>query len=73
MKKITAAVLISIVLIVSVSLSVETLSADPLKEGSRLVGLLITREDLSDFADEDGAILASCEQKGPDADRTGLI
>ena len=48
-----------------VSLSEGTLSADS-SEGSRLIGLLITREDLSEYTGEAGIILASCTQEGPD-------
>ena len=39
-----------------------------LSEGSQLIGMLITREDLSEYAGEDGAIPASCTQEGPDAE-----
>lgn len=43
----------------------EPIPADS-SEGSRLIGLLVTREDLADHTGEAGVILASCTQKGPD-------
>ena len=67
MKKIAAALLVMIVLLVSASLSEGTLPAN-LSEGSRLIGLLITREDLSEYAGEAGAISASCTQNGPEGE-----
>ena len=67
MKRIAAVIFVIVVLFVSVSLSEELSPGDP-SEGSRLVGLLITREDLSESAGEAGVILASCTQEGPDAE-----
>jgi len=63
MKKLAAVLFAIIMLLVSVSLSEETVSADT-SEGSRLIGLLITREDLAGHTDESGVLLASCLQKG---------
>ena len=37
-------------------------------EGSRLIGLLITREDLTEYTDETGVLSASCTSKGPGAE-----
>ena len=65
MKKIVAVLFVVAVLLVSVSLSEEAVPADA-SEGSRLIGLLITREDLSDYANESGVVFASCTQKEPD-------
>ena len=62
-KKLAAVLFVIIMLLVSVSLSEETVSADT-SEGSRLIGLLITREDLAGHTDESGVLLASCLQKG---------
>ena len=63
MKKLAAVLFVIIMLLVSVSLSEETVFADT-SEGSRLIGLLITREDLAGHTDESGVLLASCLQKG---------
>ncbi len=65
MKKIAAALFMIVMLLASVSLSEETVPVNA-SEGSRLIGLLITREDLAGYTDESGVLLASCEQKGPD-------
>ena len=67
MKKMAAALFAMVVLLVSVSLSEETAPADA-SEGSRLIGLLITREDLSGYTDETGVLSASCTRKAPDAE-----
>ncbi len=67
MKKIAAVLLAMIALLTSIALSEGAAPADPL-EGSRLVGLLITREDLSAYAGEDGVLLASRTQEGADAE-----
>ncbi len=45
----------------------EAASADSSEE-SRLIGLLVTREDLTKYTDETGVILASVTREGPDAD-----
>lgn len=65
MKKISAALFMIAMLLASVSLSEQTVPVNA-SEGSRLIGLLITREDLAEYTDEAGVLLASCEQKGPD-------
>lgn len=62
MKKIAAVLLTMIMLLASFSLSEGNATADSL-DGSRLVGLLITKEDLSAYAGENGAIFASCAQQ----------
>jgi len=67
-KKTADALFVMIVMLVSVSLSEETLPVDP-SEGSRLIGLLITREDLSGYAGEAGVVLASCTQTGQGGER----
>ena len=69
MKKAIAALLVIVVLLVSGSLSEEASPADS-TEGSRLVGLLITREDISGHTGESGILLASCAPEGPE-DETG--
>ena len=43
----------------------EIVAADS-SEGSRLIGLLVTREDLSGYTGEAGVVAASCTQKEPD-------
>ena len=65
MKKTAAVLLTMIVLLASTAMPEEIIHADSL-EGSRLVGLLITKEDLSAYAGEDGVIFASCTQKETD-------
>ena len=65
MKKMAAILSVIAILLVSVSLAEETVPVDP-SEGSRLIGLLITREDLAEYTDETGVLPASCVQKGPD-------
>ena len=66
MKKIIAVFLTMLVLhAFAPSLSAETLPAD-LTEGSQLVGLLITRVDLSVYTGQTGILLAACTQKEPD-------
>ena len=66
MKKIAAVFMAMLVFLASMpSLSEETLPVD-LSEGSRLVGLLITKEDLSVYTGGTGILLASCVQKGPE-------
>lgn len=67
MKKIAAVLLTMIALLSSIALSEEAAPADP-SEGSRLIGLLITQEDLSAYAGEDGVLIASCAQQEADAD-----
>ena len=67
MKKIAAVLLTMIALLSSIALSEEAAPADP-SEGSRLIGLLITQEDLSAYAGEDGVLIASCAQEEADAD-----
>ncbi len=67
MKKIAAALFLIVILFASAALS-EAPASYGASENSRLVGLLITREDLSASAGEDGVIWASCTQNGPDAD-----
>ena len=62
MKKIVAALWTVMMLLFAVSLAEEAMPAD-LLEGSRLIGLLITREDLSAYTDEAGVVLASRAQK----------
>ena len=65
MKKIAAALFMIVMLLASVSLSEETAPVNA-SEGSRLIGMLITREDLAEHTDEAGILLASYEQKGLD-------
>lgn len=67
MKKIIAALLTVIILLSSASSAEESMTTD-LSEGSRLIGLLITREDLSVYTGEAGALFASCTQEGPDTE-----
>ena len=67
MKKFASVLLSMIVVLASVSMSEEIIIADSL-EGSRLVGLLITREDLSAYTGENGVLFASCTPKEPDAE-----
>jgi len=67
MKKTAAALFVMILFLVSASLSEGTLPAGP-SEGSRLIGLLITREDLAGHTDETGVLPAACIQKGPDGE-----
>ena len=67
MKKTVSALLAVIVLLSAVSLA-EKITAADLSEGSRLVGLLITTEDPSAYADEAGVIFAFPTQKEPDAE-----
>lgn len=67
MKKIAAVLLTMMVLLASASLSEEMLPAN-LSEGSRLIGLLITKEDLSVYTGESGVLLAECLQSAPDCD-----
>lgn len=67
MKKFAAALLAMVVLFASFSLAEEIAPADA-AEASRLVGLLITREDLSRYTGEAGVLSASCTQKEPDAE-----
>ena len=52
---------------VTAALPEETVAADPSKV-SRLVGLLITREDLSAYTGETGFLPASCTREGPDGE-----
>ncbi len=66
MKKIASVILIMI-LLASASFSEKLLPAD-LSEGSRLVGLLITREDLSVYTGDAGILLASRMQTEADSD-----
>lgn len=66
MKKMAAVLLSMLTLLVFLpSLSEATRPAD-LSEGSRLVGVLITTEDLFVYTGETGVLLASCTQKEPD-------
>ena len=67
MKKIVAALLTVMALVSAVSLAEEAMPAD-LSEGSRLIGLLITREDLSAYTDAAGVVPASRIQKDRDAE-----
>ncbi|MBR4331661.1 MAG: hypothetical protein IKP72_03190 [Clostridia bacterium] len=67
MKKIAAALFLIAISLASAALS-EAPAPYGASENSRLIGLLITREDLSASAGEDGVIWASCTQNGPDAD-----
>ena len=67
MKKYAAVLLTMIVLHASISLSDEITFADSV-EDSRLVGLLITKEDLSAYTGEDGILFASCTQKVTDSE-----
>ena len=67
MKKIAVALLVIVLLLVSASLSEGTVPAGA-SEGSRLIGLLITREDLSGYTGESGILPASCTQKEPDGE-----
>ena len=67
MKKIAAALLTMLQLLAAASLSEELLPAD-LAEGSRLIGLLITREDLSAYTGGTGILMASCVQTEPGCD-----
>ena len=59
----TAAILLAIIAVLALAAFSE--EAD-LLEGSRLVGVLITREDLSAYAGEAGVLPASCTHEGPD-------
>ena len=65
MKRTIFILLTVIVLLAAVSLAEEAMTAD-LMEGSRLVGLLITREDLSEYTGEAGVLFASCMQNETD-------
>ncbi len=65
MKKRTAAFLILALCFAAVLCSGEALDVD-LPEGSRLIGLLITTEDLSASAGEGGILEASCVRTAPD-------
>ena len=65
MKRTFSVLLTVIILLFAVSLAEEAMTAD-LSEGSRLVGLLITREDLSAYTGEDGILLASCTKNETD-------
>ncbi len=65
MKKTAAVLFMIVMLLASVSLPEGTVPADA-SEGSRLIGLLITREDLAEYTDETGVLSGLCEQKGPD-------
>lgn len=67
MKKTVAVLLTMIVLLALSSLSEGKVTADSL-EGSRLVGLLITKEDLSAYAGDNGVIFASCAQQETDGE-----
>ena len=67
MKKIIVVFLIMFLLIAPASFSEELLPAD-LSEGSRLIGLLITLEDLSVYTGGSGILPASRLQPGPDSD-----
>ena len=67
MKKTLCALLAMLLLLTAVSLAEETPNADSL-EGSRLVGLLITREDLSASTGDAGAIFAMRTQTEPDGE-----
>ena len=67
MKKTAFVSMIMILLFASVSFSEEPLPAD-LSEGSRLIGLLITREDLSAYTGGSGVLPASRLHSEPDGD-----
>lgn len=67
MKKNAAVFLMIILLLASAALSEGTLPAE-ISEGSRLIGLLITREDLTAHTGQTGVLPASCLQAAPDAD-----
>ena len=67
MKKRIAALLTVIVLLSAVSPAEEVMTAD-LTEGSRLIGLLITGEDLSAYTGGSGVLFASRTQTGPDGE-----
>ena len=67
MKKIVAALWTVLALLSAVSLAEEAMTAN-LLEGSRLIGLLITREDLSAYTDETGVVPAFRMQKETDAE-----
>ena len=63
MKRIIAVLLTILALLASAASLAE--APEDLSEGSRLVGLLITMEDLSAFTDENGVLLAACSQREP--------
>ena len=65
MKKTTAAFLIMVLLFATFALSEEGIHAD-FWEGSRLIGALITMEDLSAYTNEAGILPASRMQEEPD-------
>lgn len=67
MKRIAAVLLTVIALLTAIAFSEEAAPAETF-EGSRLIGLLITREDLSAYVGEDGVLFASCTQEGADAE-----
>ena len=67
MKRIALFFLMVILLPVPVSFA-ETQPAGDLSEGSRLVGLLITREDLSAHTDASGLLPAACVWEDPEGD-----
>ena len=68
MKKTAAVLLTVLALAASMHSLAEAMLPEDLSEGSRLAGLLITREDLSAYTGEAGALSASCVQAAPDAD-----
>ncbi len=68
MKKIAAVLLLVAVFLVFSGSLAEEVSLDDPSEASRLIGLLITREDLSEYTGEAGILVASCTQEGPDAE-----
>lgn len=67
MKRIAAVLLTVIALLTAIAFSEGAAPAETF-EGSRLIGLLITREDLSACVGEDGVLFASCTQEGADAE-----
>ena len=66
MKKIAVVFLFMLLLVVPLSFSEGLLPTD-LSEGSRLIGLLITREDLSAYTGGSGVLPASSLQPAPDS------
>lgn len=67
MRRIAFAFLMIILLLAPVSFA-ETQPAGDLSEGSRLIGLLITREDLTAYTGESGVLPASCAWDDPEGD-----
>lgn len=67
MKRIAAVLLTVIALLTAIAFSEGAAPAETF-EGSRLIGLLITREDLSAYVGGDGVLFASCTQEGADAE-----